>query len=627
LFRVLAFIWKAAPFVAFVLFVADGAAADPVICPQGPGKGAMVDSLDRCHDFVLFAPNDQPPDPRVARNLHLAKGTTARSIALIVGVARYRNSAFDVPEAAADVSDMITFLQKSQHFDEIIKLEDGRVALGSIRYYLRTYARQRANDYQGKVRFLFVYSGHGVRTPEFGENSQPAARRASAGLLMPNASGDDDYDNIYGMGELRALFNDLADNTYQFLALINACYGGDALNEAAVGHNQPDNPSSPGAFALTAGTDNAQVEAARDGKGSLFFETLLTGLETGDADLAAQQATIGQKNSDPGLAGIIRLGELDGYLHSRMDVFYGNGNADTSADQGNRFEWMGPVEPFDVAANGGFFFLQQLPSKDEPGSHGLYLADLQTSAVFAPTLIPDTAPAVASADDGLNGLRAQGGTVRGIDVSHINGAIPWLAVASQGIKFAYLKSTQGATIVDARFASNWDESSRAGIPRGAYHTFSYCDPVADQAALIIRTVPSAADSLPIAIDIEPSLNPRENSCRTELGVEGLNSRVMALAALLHAHFGQKPLVYALEPMANTLHVAGGDQIFSLWVPRIGLAKGPPPEPWSIWQYSNNVRLVGVQVPVDMDVLSIPNGPVGRQRPSALAKDHPRKLRP
>ena len=57
--------------------------------------------------------------------------------------------------------------------------------------------------------------------------------------------------------------------------------------------------------------------------------------------------------------------------------------------------------------------------------------------------------------------------VRGIDVSAYQGEIDWDKIADQGFKFAYIKATEGTTLVDKRFKTNWDDADDAGLYRGA----------------------------------------------------------------------------------------------------------------------------------------------------------------
>lgn len=57
----------------------------------------------------------------------------------------------------------------------------------------------------------------------------------------------------------------------------------------------------------------------------------------------------------------------------------------------------------------------------------------------------------------------------GIDVSHHNGYIHWGKVKHAGIKFVYIKATEGNSFRDPRFTHNYNGSRRHGILRGAYH--------------------------------------------------------------------------------------------------------------------------------------------------------------
>ena len=57
----------------------------------------------------------------------------------------------------------------------------------------------------------------------------------------------------------------------------------------------------------------------------------------------------------------------------------------------------------------------------------------------------------------------------GIDVSRWQGEVDWNRVESAGIRFAFVKATQGAREVDPRLERNWSGLGRTKIVRGAYH--------------------------------------------------------------------------------------------------------------------------------------------------------------
>jgi len=67
--------------------------------------------------------------------------------------------------------------------------------------------------------------------------------------------------------------------------------------------------------------------------------------------------------------------------------------------------------------------------------------------------------------------------IQGIDVSYVQGKINWDLVASQGIKFAIVKASQGKLLkdpsvgpfADPRFLENVKGAKKANIPIGVYH--------------------------------------------------------------------------------------------------------------------------------------------------------------
>src|SRR5262249_57800942 len=108
-----------------------------------------------------------------------------------------------------------------------------------------------------------------------------------------------------------------------------------------------------------AGPKDQVVYAAENGQGSLFFEMIMNGIMTGDADHEAQNATLVVPGSVQSLKGLVRLGALDGYLATTMAKYIGSGVV--TAGSGVQHHSVGPVEPFNDRADRGFFFFQTLP--------------------------------------------------------------------------------------------------------------------------------------------------------------------------------------------------------------------------------------------------------------------------
>src|SRR5437763_12676400 len=59
--------------------------------------------------------------------------------------------------------------------------------------------------------------------------------------------------------------------------------------------------------------------------------------------------------------------------------------------------------------------------------------------------------------------------LRGIDVSNWQGSIDWSKVAAVGVRFAFLKASQGTTYTDPTYAANRSAARAAGARAGAYH--------------------------------------------------------------------------------------------------------------------------------------------------------------
>src|ERR1041384_7931615 len=96
-----------------------------------------------------------------------------------------------------------------------------------------------------------------------------------------------------------------------------------------------------------------------------------------------------------------------------------------------------------------------------------------------------------------------GPTTPGIDVSYYQETIDWPRVQRAGIRFAFIRLADGLTQRDAMFATNWIESRRAGLARGAYLFFRPDQDVAAQADLMIAAMRgSDHDDLPPVIDVE-----------------------------------------------------------------------------------------------------------------------------
>ena len=200
-------------------------------------------------------------------------------------------------------------------------------------------------------------------------------------------------------------------------------------------------------------------------------------------------------------------------------------------------------------------------------------------------------------------LAAWGYAVKGVDVSHYQGSIDWQALRAGGVRFAYIKATEGAHFRDPRFAENWRGSLDAGIPRGAYHFFSLCKPGVEQAANFIATIPAGDPSLPHALDAE-----QMEACPNGQAVADPVAEIVVFLDAVEKHFGSRPLVYTTREFHDT-HFSShgqprerlGNERFWLrslhWMPQFGR------RPWTLWQYHNRGRRPGIDGAVDLNAFN------------------------
>jgi lysozyme len=185
--------------------------------------------------------------------------------------------------------------------------------------------------------------------------------------------------------------------------------------------------------------------------------------------------------------------------------------------------------------------------------------------------------------------------VRGVDVSHHQGAIDWRALKRGGVQFAYIKATEGADHTDARFAENWRGAAEAGIVRGAYHYFTLCSSGAAQARHFIATAPATAGTMPPAVDLEFGGNCGARPAKAEF----LRELGQFLAAV-ERHYRVKPVLYVTRSF-HAQYLTGAFKDHAFWVRSLYFAPDLPGRDWTFWQYHHRGERPGVGGRIDLNV--------------------------
>ncbi|HYZ27382.1 MAG TPA: GH25 family lysozyme [Geminicoccaceae bacterium] len=184
----------------------------------------------------------------------------------------------------------------------------------------------------------------------------------------------------------------------------------------------------------------------------------------------------------------------------------------------------------------------------------------------------------------------------GIDVSHYQGEVSWPAVADGGVRFAFIKASDGIADVDPRFARNWAGAKAAGILRGAYHFFRPSLDAKRQAAHFLDVVTMDDMALSPALDVEIT---------DGLDPAALQQGIRAWLETVQAALGCKPVVYT-DPSFWRSSVAADFSAYPLWLACYA-SEPEVPAPWrtwTFWQHSNAGQLNGISGQVDLDYCAL-----------------------
>ncbi len=191
----------------------------------------------------------------------------------------------------------------------------------------------------------------------------------------------------------------------------------------------------------------------------------------------------------------------------------------------------------------------------------------------------------------------KGDYLYGIDVSEYQGVIKWEKIADsnekQKVDFVMIRSTAGKNHRDRFFTSNWRDSKKTELIRGAYHYFRPNENSLEQAEFYIKNVKLKPGDLPPILDIEELSD-----------VQSENSLILGLKLWLdkvEEHYGIKPILYSGAYFYNK-YLKKDFSDYTLWVANYNPVNIPINNTdWLFWQYSDEGNIAGIKGPVDLDV--------------------------
>lgn len=187
--------------------------------------------------------------------------------------------------------------------------------------------------------------------------------------------------------------------------------------------------------------------------------------------------------------------------------------------------------------------------------------------------------------------------VHGIDVSKYQGDIDWNAVRASGVKFAWIKATEGGDYVDEKFSRNWELAKEAGIPRGAYHFMYWCRPAEEQAQWFVTHVPKDPDALPPVLDVE--WNGYSKTCPHHVSRDVAIAEMKTVLSAMEAAYGKRPVIYTSVDFYHDV-IEGALTDYPMW---LRCVKGFPTikygnQHWHFWQHTEHAQVAGIKGNVD-----------------------------
>lgn len=167
------------------------------------------------------------------------------------------------------------------------------------------------------------------------------------------------------------------------------------------------------------------------------------------------------------------------------------------------------------------------------------------------------------------------------------------------IRFIYIKSTEGASLLNPYYKKDYSDARAHGYHVGTYHFFSTRTPAGQQADFFLRHSHVRKGDFPPVLDVEPL--PSQIAAMGGTGV--LFARVRTWLRLVERATGVKPILYVSQTFVNRYLSRAPDlkRDYQVWIARYGEYK--PDIHLVYWQLCPDGRVSGIHGHVDINVFN------------------------
>lgn len=187
-------------------------------------------------------------------------------------------------------------------------------------------------------------------------------------------------------------------------------------------------------------------------------------------------------------------------------------------------------------------------------------------------------------------------TYQGIDVSLFQGYIDYSRVKSAGIQVVYIKASEGTTIIDPYFRTNYDNAKAQGLKIGFYHFVRARneEDAIREAEFFHSVISGTTPDCRLAMDFEVF---------DGLSVERINQISFAFLQKLQELTNKECVVYSDAYNARTVFSRELASTYPLWIAEYDVGIPSSTGNWEEWigfQYSDRGRIDGIDGNVDLD---------------------------
>lgn len=227
---------------------------------------------------------------------------------------------------------------------------------------------------------------------------------------------------------------------------------------------------------------------------------------------------------------------------------------------------------------------------------------LSASALACPTSLLAHHSLGDSDPVAFRGPDPQRAPVQGIDLSRFQPEVDWRQVRRSGVRFAFVKATEGGDLRDPLFSTHWSGAGAGRVARGAYHFYYFCTAPEVQARWFIRNVPKRRGDLPPVLDAE--WNPLSPTCRRRPSGRDVRGVLSIWLRLVSEHFGQRPVIYTTPGFyrdTELWRLRG----YEFWLRSTArsLAEAYPGQGWAFWQFTATGIVPGIRGNVDRNIFN------------------------